>query len=315
MAIAGPRSWRLEYWCDDDDPLWAESEASLAARAIREIRSTGLIGAAEVLDARVVRVPRCYPVYRVGYKGHLAQVVAHLRRFRNLTPIGRYGSFKYNNQDHSLLMGLMAAESLLAGEAPDLWGINTDYESYQEAAEVRETGPGAGGRALRHAGRATAQSGLRSARRPAVRERSPRAGASRDEPTRRASERRVGRGAPRPVAVAAVSRRGAGLLARLADSAVAMWLVLLAVNAIGLPYRSRFHDGILYGFQVQNAAERGRFQDDLFLRYGSQDSFSVFSLAARAAGPRDRAPAGPVPPLPAGHRPVLPGRGAPRPGS
>src|SRR5262249_11056048 len=105
----------LEYWCNDDDPIWAEPEAALAARATREIRSTGLIGAAPVLDARVVRVPRCYPVYRIGYKRHLARVVDYLRGFRNLTPIGRYGSFKYNNQDHSLLMGLMAAESLLAG--------------------------------------------------------------------------------------------------------------------------------------------------------------------------------------------------------
>jgi protoporphyrinogen oxidase len=130
----------LEYWCNDDDPLWAEPEASLTARATREIQSTGLIGAAPVLDARVVRVPRCYPVYRLGYKRHLATVVEHLRGFRNLTPIGRYGSFKYNNQDHSLLMGLLAAESLRAGEAPDLWAINTDYESYQEAAAVRETG-------------------------------------------------------------------------------------------------------------------------------------------------------------------------------
>jgi protoporphyrinogen oxidase len=130
----------LEYWCNDDDSLWAEPEPALTARAIRAIRATGLIGEAPVLDARVERVPRCYPVYRIGYKRHLARVVDHLRGFRNLTPIGRYGSFKYNNQDHSLLMGIMAAETLLAGVVPDLWAINTDYESYQEGAAVRETG-------------------------------------------------------------------------------------------------------------------------------------------------------------------------------
>jgi protoporphyrinogen oxidase len=130
----------LEYWCNDNDPLWAEPESSVAARAIREIGATGLIGAAPVLDAHVERVPRCYPVYRIGYKRQLGRVVDYLRGFRNLTPIGRYGSFKYNNQDHSLLMGIMAAESLLAGVVPDLWAINTDYESYQEAAAVRETG-------------------------------------------------------------------------------------------------------------------------------------------------------------------------------
>jgi hypothetical protein len=37
-------------------------------------------------------------------------------------------------------MGLLAAEGLLAGESPDLWAVNTDYEAYQEAAEVHKTG-------------------------------------------------------------------------------------------------------------------------------------------------------------------------------
>jgi hypothetical protein len=72
----------------------------------------------------------------------------------------------------------------------------------------------------------------------------------------------------------------AGWLTRLGDSPMNLWLVLLAVNAVFLPYRSRCHDSILYGFQVQNAAEWDRFHDDLFLRYGSQDSYSLFSLAA-----------------------------------
>jgi hypothetical protein len=74
--------------------------------------------------------------------------------------------------------------------------------------------------------------------------------------------------------------RAVGWLTRLTDNPVNLWLVMLAVNAVFLPYRSRFHDALLYGFQVQNAAERGRFQDDLFLRYGSQDGYSIFSLAA-----------------------------------
>jgi protoporphyrinogen oxidase len=130
----------LEYWCYDEDELWGEPEEQLIERACREMRSTGLIGDALVLDGRVVRVRRCYPVYRSGYKDHLARVVTYLRGFGGLTPIGRYGSFKYNNQDHSILMGLLAAENLLAGKANDLWSVNTDYESYQEAARITETG-------------------------------------------------------------------------------------------------------------------------------------------------------------------------------
>ena len=56
-----------------------------------------------------------------------------------LAAIGRYGAFKYNNQDHSILMGLLAAENIHDGAKHDLWMINTDYE-YQEAAVITKTG-------------------------------------------------------------------------------------------------------------------------------------------------------------------------------
>lgn len=130
----------LEYWCYDRDTVWAAPDEQLIGRAGEEIRSTGLIGGARVLDGHVVRVRRCYPVYRSGYKDYLARVVSYLRGFGGLTPIGRYGSFKYNNQDHSILMGLLAAENLLEGRGHDLWAVNTDYDSYQEAAQITETG-------------------------------------------------------------------------------------------------------------------------------------------------------------------------------
>ena len=64
---------------------------------------------------------------------------AYLRSIDGLSVIGRYGAFKYNNQDHSILMGLMAARNIVLGERNDLWGINTDYE-YQESALLMKTG-------------------------------------------------------------------------------------------------------------------------------------------------------------------------------
>jgi hypothetical protein len=52
-------------------------------------------------------------------------------------PIGRYGAFKYNNQDHSILMGILAAEKITTGKHIDLWEINTDVE-YQEDAKIKD---------------------------------------------------------------------------------------------------------------------------------------------------------------------------------
>lgn len=130
----------LEFWCNDEDPLWSEDDTALIDRARREMGVTGLLGGASAAEGHVVRVKRCYPVYRRGYKAHLARIVPFLRSIENLTAIGRYGAFKYNNQDHSILMGLLAAENLAGAARHDLWAINTDYDSYQEAAVITETG-------------------------------------------------------------------------------------------------------------------------------------------------------------------------------
>ncbi|MBL7897218.1 MAG: hypothetical protein JNJ99_01700, partial [Crocinitomicaceae bacterium] len=54
--------------------------------------------------------------------------------------IGRYGAFKYNNQDHSILMGVMAAENIASGANHNLWSINTDYEEYQEKSTITASG-------------------------------------------------------------------------------------------------------------------------------------------------------------------------------
>ena len=130
----------LEYWCYDDDPLWTEGDEKSIERAQSDLRATGLLGSAEIQGGHVERIRRCYPVYATGYKKHLAVLVTYLRQFSALTPIGRYGAFKYNNQDHSILMGILAAENILLEKAHDLWAINTDYESYQESALITDTG-------------------------------------------------------------------------------------------------------------------------------------------------------------------------------
>ncbi len=130
----------LEYWCYDEDALWKEDEGTLVNRATEEIYKTGLIPAGKVLQGKAMRLPRCYPVYSRGYHGRLRVVQDFLQGFTGLSAIGRYGAFKYNNQDHSILMGLMVAENLTKGTKHDLWAVNTDYEVYQEAAIITESG-------------------------------------------------------------------------------------------------------------------------------------------------------------------------------
>jgi len=131
----------LEYWCyRDKDDFWKWTDEQLIELATKEIKATGLIGDAPVSAGHIYRIPRCYPVYNMGYKKRLEPVERYLKSVKRLSVIGRYGAFKYNNQDHSILMGLMAAEALVKGETADLWTINTDYDTYQEASIITKTG-------------------------------------------------------------------------------------------------------------------------------------------------------------------------------
>jgi protoporphyrinogen oxidase len=130
----------LEYWCYDEDDFWKWDEQKLIALGKEELRKTGLIGNAEITDGFVYKIHRCYPVYSTGYKETLKPVEDYLKTVKNLHVIGRYGAFKYNNQDHSILMGKLAVENILEGKKHDLWEINTDYDSYQESSVITKTG-------------------------------------------------------------------------------------------------------------------------------------------------------------------------------
>jgi len=53
--------------------------------------------------------------------------------------------------------------------------------------------------------------------------------------------------------------------------------ILFTLNAILWPYLGLVHDARLYALQALNHSQNGRFAQDLFFKYGSQDRFSIFS--------------------------------------
>lgn len=129
----------LEYWSYDDDALWHMDDTALVELARREIGATGLVSRAAVREGHVVRMHRSYPVYARGYERRLKVLQEAVDLIDGLVCIGRNGSFKYNNQDHSILMGLLAAENIAKGTRHSLWRINTDYD-YQEGKSVFSDG-------------------------------------------------------------------------------------------------------------------------------------------------------------------------------
>ena len=68
----------MEYWCYDDDRIWTQDECGHHRPGHNELRRTGLIGDAKILDGKVYPIRRCYPVYDRNYKARLKPIEAYL---------------------------------------------------------------------------------------------------------------------------------------------------------------------------------------------------------------------------------------------
>jgi protoporphyrinogen oxidase len=127
----------MEYFCSADDDVWTRSDADLIAMATREIDQLGLAPTGTVVDGCVIRQAKAYPVYDDAYREQVARIRRGLSAFTNLQTIGRNGMHRYNNQDHSMLTGMLAARNVM-GEQHDLWDVNTERSYYEEQQVARE---------------------------------------------------------------------------------------------------------------------------------------------------------------------------------
>ncbi len=131
----------LEYFCSERDALWSASDEQLIAIARKEVASLGLAESSKVIDGTVVRQGKAYPMYDHEYRANVARVRAFLKPAAgNLHVAGRNGMHKYNNQDHAMLTGLMAARNIMGG-CFDPWRVNSDAE-YLEEEEGNEESNG-----------------------------------------------------------------------------------------------------------------------------------------------------------------------------
>ena len=101
--------------------------------AIAEVEKIGILEAADVSDAHVVRVPKTYPAY-FGTYDRFDELKDFTNTIDNLFLVGRNGMHKYNNQDHSMLTAMHAVDGIIAGHVDKqaLWEINTEQEYHEE---------------------------------------------------------------------------------------------------------------------------------------------------------------------------------------
>jgi protoporphyrinogen oxidase len=125
----------MEYFCNEKDQTWNMQDSELVAMARREMATLGLGDKDQIVDSYVVRQPNAYPVYDSAYKQSLQVLRRYLGNFSNLQTIGRSGMHRYNNMDHSMQTGILAAKNC-TGESHDLWEINEDRSYLEEDRRV-----------------------------------------------------------------------------------------------------------------------------------------------------------------------------------
>ena len=143
VPTAGHSCLGLEYFCFENDEMWNADDETLIALGQRELTRMGLVDGSRVRDGCVVRMPKAYPVYDETYQANVDIVRAWLEEnVPNLQVMGRNGMHRYNNMDHAMMTGLLAARNLLGGDW-DLWKVNADAQYLEE-----DSGGPQGGRAV-----------------------------------------------------------------------------------------------------------------------------------------------------------------------
>jgi len=121
----------LECFCTKDDHIWNMTDEEVGQRCIDDLeKKLKFIESSEVIDFSCVRTLQAYPVYDLEYAEKIGVINDFLGQFEGLHVVGRGGTHRYNNADHSIEMGLLLGRKIL-GYDVDHMDVNTEPE-YQE---------------------------------------------------------------------------------------------------------------------------------------------------------------------------------------
>lgn len=124
----------LEYFCNKDDFMWKKSDESLVHLAMDELKKCKICNTDAIAISNIVKkIEKAYPVYIDGYY-KMDQIRTWLNDFENLQCIGRNGQHRYNNMDHSVETGFIAANNIIIGNLnkEQLWKVNENKENHEQ---------------------------------------------------------------------------------------------------------------------------------------------------------------------------------------
>ncbi|WP_426417195.1 NAD(P)/FAD-dependent oxidoreductase [Aestuariirhabdus sp. LZHN29] len=133
VAQSGMLWLGMEYFCQQGDALWALEDSQLALLATAELEKLGLATESAITDHHVLRVPYAYPAYFGSY-GSFDRIRSYTDRIDNLYLIGRNGTHRYNNQDHSMITAREAVRLIRRGlgDRSSIWAVNSEEDYHEE---------------------------------------------------------------------------------------------------------------------------------------------------------------------------------------
>lgn len=131
MSPDNKTSLLVEFFCWENDRIWNASKEDLLVLTLPWLEKCGFLQKEEIIDYFIDRQKYAYPVYELNYRMYLDKVKNYLGTFSNLQCIGRSGIFRYNNIDHALEMGILAAKNILDGKRHKIEEVGTESEYFE----------------------------------------------------------------------------------------------------------------------------------------------------------------------------------------
>jgi len=139
MSPKGKTSLAFEYPYPKGDDLEKMSDKELIDLTIADFIKyfSPQTKKVDIIKGYVFRVSKAYPKYDLQYREPLGEIKKFLKEdYPNLQLIGRNGMFRYNNMDHAVFTGQLAARNILAGKMIyNIENVNEEAE-YLEEKEV-----------------------------------------------------------------------------------------------------------------------------------------------------------------------------------
>lgn len=129
MGQSGRSILCVEVTCRRGDEFWNLPDEAITSQVLPQLYQTGIFEEKDILGAYVHRLSYAYPIYDLDYSRRVEAALKELARVPNLVTTGRQGLFSFNNMDHSIYMGMKAADCAASSERPAARWL-TEHEQF-----------------------------------------------------------------------------------------------------------------------------------------------------------------------------------------